>query len=82
MVVGSACFDDGRTRMYAYVHRQVQSAAARLDRFLQESDVDKERRVTIVADGAGEFEMAVRGGKTANVPSSGLVSYCYEIQSD
>ena len=60
MVVGRACFDDGRTRMFAYVHRYEPSTAARLARFLQESGVDKERRVTIVADGTGSaaFEVA------------------------
>ncbi len=63
MVVGKACFEDGRISMYAYVHRQVQSAAARLDRFLAESGVDKKCRVTIVVDGAGEFEKAVRGAR-------------------
>lgn len=61
LVAGRACFQGGRTRVYAYVHNQVSSAAAWLDQFLTASGVDANDRVTILTDGAGEFEKAVNG---------------------
>ena len=61
LVVGRACFGGGKTRLYAYVHNQVQSAATRLDQFLTASGVGQNDRVTIFTDGAGEFEKAVSG---------------------
>ena len=60
LVAGRACFEGGRTRLYAYVHNQVPSAAARLDEFLQSCGVRNNQRVTIVTDGAGEFDKATR----------------------
>ena len=61
LVVGRACFEGGETRLYAYVHNQVPSAATRLDRFLTSSGVGHNERVTIFTDGGGEFEKAVSG---------------------
>lgn len=61
LVACRACFDNGGSRLYAYVHNQVPSAAARLDQFLDTSGVGKCDRVTIVTNGAGEFEKAVKG---------------------
>ena len=48
LVAGRACFEGGETRLYAYVHNQVPSAAARLDQFLTASGVG--HRVTIFTD--------------------------------
>jgi hypothetical protein len=61
LVAGRACLNDGRTRVYAYVHNQVASAAGRLDQFLADCDVSPTSRVTILTDGAGEFEKAAKG---------------------
>ena len=61
LVVGRACFASGKTRLYAYVHNQVASAATRLDYFLTASGVGHNDRVSIFTDGAGEFEKAVNG---------------------
>jgi hypothetical protein len=61
VVAGRACFEGGASRVYAYVHNQVSSAAARLDGFLRASGVDPNARVTILTDGAGEFEKAAKG---------------------
>ena len=60
-VAGRACFEGGKTRLYAYVHNQVASAATRLDEFLIDSGVGQNDRVTIFTDGAGEFAKAVHG---------------------
>jgi hypothetical protein len=60
LVTGRACFLNGRTRLYAYDHNQVPSAAARLGQLLQTSGVQKDDRVTIVTDGAGEFDKITR----------------------
>ena len=60
-MAGRACFEGGNTRLYAYVHNQVPSAATRLDRFLTERGVGPNQRVTVFTDGAGEFEKAVNG---------------------
>ncbi len=61
LVAGRACFEDGHTRVYAYVHDQVSSAAGRLDEFLAASSVSLDARVTILTDGAGEFDEATKG---------------------
>ncbi len=61
LVAGRACFEGGGTRVYAYVHNQVASAAGRLDQLLASSGVSPNTRVTILTDGAGEFEKAARG---------------------
>lgn len=63
LVAGRACFEDGSTRVYSYVHSQVPSAAARLDEFLAASGVNPNVRVTIFTDGAGEFDKAAKGCK-------------------
>jgi hypothetical protein len=60
LVAGRVCFEDGRSRVYAYVHNQVPSAAARLDRFLSSSGIGARERLTILCDAAGEFEKAVQ----------------------
>ena len=51
LVAGRACFEGGNTRLYAYVHNHVPSAATRLDRFLTDSGVGPNQRVTIFTDG-------------------------------
>ena len=65
LVVGRACFASGKTRLYAYVHNQIASAATRLDHFLTASGVGYNDmvndRMSIFTDGAGEFEKAVNG---------------------
>jgi hypothetical protein len=61
LVAGRACFEDGSTKVYSYVHNQVESAAGRLDQFLAGSGVHPSTRVTILTDGAGEFEKAAKG---------------------
>ena len=61
LVAGRACFEDGHTRVYSYVHNQVPSAAGRLDLFLAASGVNPATRVTVLTDGAGEFEKAAKG---------------------
>ena len=61
VVAGRACFEDDQSRVCAYVHNQVSSAAERLDGFLRASGVDPNARVTILTDGAGEFEKAANG---------------------
>lgn len=61
VVAGRACFEGGQSRVYAYVHNQVSSAAARLDGFLRASGVDPHTRITILTDGAVEFEKAAKG---------------------
>ena len=40
IVAGRATFTDGPPKLYAYVHREVTSAAARLDQFLSRNGVD------------------------------------------
>ena len=60
-MAGRACFEDNPSRVYAYVLNQVSSAAERLDGFLRASGVDPNARVTILTDGAGEFEKAAKG---------------------
>ena len=65
LVVGRACFESGKTRLYAYVHNQAASAATRLDHVLTACGVGYNDRVndrvSIFTDGAGEFEKAVNG---------------------
>ena len=41
IVAGRATFTDGPPKLYAYVHREVTSAAARLDQFLSPSTLTK-----------------------------------------
>jgi hypothetical protein len=36
IVAGRATFTDGSAKLYVYVHREVNSAAARLDQFLSQ----------------------------------------------
>ena len=65
IVAGRATFADRTPRLYAYVHKQVPSAAARLDQFLCESGVDPNERVTVISDDAGEFDKAVQRSQLA-----------------
>ena len=65
IVAGRATFADRTPRLYAYVHKQVPSAAARLDQFLHASGVGPNERVTVISDDAGEFGKAVEGSELA-----------------
>ena len=65
IVAGRATLTDRTPRLYAYVHKQVPSAAARLDQFLCASGVSPDERVTVISDDAGEFGKAVEGSQLA-----------------
>jgi hypothetical protein len=65
IVAGRATFDNHAPQVYAYVHKEVSSAAARLDQFLSRSGVTPEERVSIISDNAGEFRKAVEGSHLA-----------------
>src|SRR5258708_9688956 len=65
IVGGRATFTDRTPRLYAYVHKQVTSAAARLDQFLCASGVSPDERVTVISDDAGEFGKPVEGSQLA-----------------
>jgi len=65
IVAGRATFTDRAPRLYAYVHKQVPSAAGRLDQFLCASGVRPDERVTVITDDAGEFGKAVEGSQLA-----------------
>ncbi len=65
IVAGRATFVDRTSRLYAYVHKRVPSAAARLDQFLREGGVAPDERVTVISDDAGEFGKAVEGSQFA-----------------
>jgi len=65
IIAGRATFTDRTPRLYAYVHKQVPSAAARLDQFLCASGVGPDERVTVISDDAGEFGKAVEGSQFA-----------------
>lgn len=61
IIAGRAVCDDGRCKVYGYVNREVTSAATRLDHFLSEQGAAPDQKITIISDGAGEFEKAVDG---------------------
>ncbi|EDZ99360.1 hypothetical protein BH160DRAFT_5322 [Burkholderia sp. H160] len=61
IVAGRATLSDRTPRLYAYVHKLVPSAPARLDQFLFASGVAPDERVTVISDDAGEFSKAVDG---------------------
>ncbi len=63
IIAGRAVRDDGSCKVYGYVNREVTSAATRLDHFISEQGAAKDQKITIVSDGAGEFEKAVDGSK-------------------
>jgi hypothetical protein len=63
IITGRAVRDDGSCKVYGYVNREVTSAATRLDHFLSMQGVANDQKITIVSDGAGEFEKAVDGSK-------------------
>ncbi|SOE54386.1 hypothetical protein SAMN05446635_0712 [Burkholderia sp. OK233] len=65
IVAGRATFTDGPPKLYAYVHREVTSAAARLDQFLGRNGVRSDERVTVISDDAGEFAKTVEGSQLA-----------------
>jgi hypothetical protein len=65
IVAGRATFTDGPPKLYAYVHKEVTSAGARLDQFLSRNGVGIDERVTLISDDAGEFEKAVQGSQLA-----------------
>jgi hypothetical protein len=58
-------FTDGLPKLYAYVHREVTSAVARLDLFLSRNGVASDERVTVISDDAGEFAKTVGGSQLA-----------------
>lgn len=63
IIAGRAVWDDGCCKVYGYVNCEVKSAATRLDHFLSEQGVANDQKITIVSDGAGEFEKAVDGSR-------------------
>ena len=65
IVAGRATLADRPARLYAYVHKLVPLAPARLDQFLLASGVAPEERVTVISDDAGEFGKAVDGSQLA-----------------
>lgn len=65
IVAGRATFVGRAPRVYAYVHKQVKSAAGRLDQFLARSGVEPHERVSVISDDAGEFVKAVAGSQLA-----------------
>jgi hypothetical protein len=65
IVAGRATFTDGPPKLYAYVHKEVTSAAARLDQFLSRNGVARDERVTVISDDAGEFGKTVEGSQLA-----------------
>ncbi|CAE6843540.1 ISKra4 family transposase ISBte1 [Paraburkholderia nemoris] len=65
VVAGRATLADHTPRLFAYVHKMVPSAPARLDQFLFESGVGQDERVTVISDDAGEFCKAVDGSQLA-----------------
>ena len=65
IVAGRATLTDRTPRLYAYVHKLVPSAPARLDQFLFASGVAPDERVTVISDDAGEFGKAVDGSQLA-----------------
>ena len=54
-----ATLADGTTRLCGYVTKQVQRGSKRTDLFLKQLGVRPQERVTVIADGAGEFETAI-----------------------
>jgi hypothetical protein len=65
IVAGRATFARRSARVYGYVHKEVDSAADRLDQFLRAGGVRTDERVTVISDDAGEFVKAVRGSELA-----------------
>jgi len=65
IVAGRATFTDSPPKLYAYVHREVTSAAARLDQFLSRNGVASDERVTVISDDAGEFAKTLEGSQLA-----------------
>jgi len=75
LIAGRATFTDSPPKFYAYVHREVTSAAARLDHFLNRNGVAANERVTVISDDAGEFEKTVQGSRLAR----GRILDCFHI---
>jgi hypothetical protein len=75
IVAGRATLADRTPRLYAYVHKLVPSAPARLDQFLFASGVPPDERVTVISDDAGEFGKAVDGSQLAR----GRILDCFHI---
>ncbi|MDM0118116.1 ISKra4 family transposase [Variovorax sp. J22R133] len=65
IVAGRATFVGRAPRVYAYVHKEVPSAAARLDQFLARHGVEPNERVSVISDDAGEFVKAGAGSQLA-----------------
>jgi hypothetical protein len=56
---------DGTPKLYAYVHKEVPSTAARLDQILSRNGVASDERVSVISDDVGEFENAVQDSQLA-----------------
>jgi hypothetical protein len=65
IVAGRATFTDRTPKLYAYVHKEVTSAAARLNQFLSRNGVTSDERVTVISDDGGEFAKTIEGSKLA-----------------
>jgi hypothetical protein len=65
IVTGRATLADGPAEVYAYVHREVKSAAARLDQFFSQNGVPSDERVTVISNDAGEFAKTVEVSHSA-----------------
>lgn len=74
LVAGRATLTDSPPKFYAYVRREVTSAAARLDQFLSRNGAATEERVTVISDDAGEFEKTA-GQSARSRQDSRLVSH-------
>lgn len=61
LVAGRVCCNNGKNRVFAYVHNRVPYASTRLDRMLISNSVGQDENVTISTDGAGESDQAVHG---------------------
>jgi hypothetical protein len=65
IVAGRATLADRTPRRFAYLHKLVPSAPARLDQFLFASGVAPDELVTVISDDVGEFGQAVDGSQLA-----------------
>ena len=63
IIAGRAVKNNGCCKVYGYVNREVTSAATQLDHFLSEQGAASDQKITIISDGAGEFEKAVNGSQ-------------------
>jgi hypothetical protein len=66
--------DEGDGVLAVIAHRDVTSAAARLDQFLSWNGVASDARVTVISDDAGEFAKTVEGSQPAR---GRIVDWCH-----